>query len=345
MQAHGRPAGWQELQAAACLPFSTYYARHHEPTYLFDASPNTIKDYRCSVRYFAAATADPRVDQVTPAHCASFARWLETPDDTPQAQLPLFPDFAPDDDKPKTLSPHTANKHIRNINAIFGKLGPAGPHNRDALGILPRAPWIKPLKAPQPDPREIPDEVIDAIYRATPAARKPDLPGILPEHWWKGLLVMALAEGFRRGALLTIPWSAIDWRKATIRLPAASDKMKRHRAKPLNPTVAQHLLRIRSNRTLIFPWPHGERTLYNEWHRIQTDAGLRSPDHVRLHDFKRACLTIYAETAGPRVVQTMGDHSTLRTADHYVTSHREARQAVEHFPFPPSIAREFDPTG
>jgi integrase len=233
---------------------------------------------------------------------------------------------------------------------MISKLGPAGPKNRDALGILRECPWAKPLKLPRPRPRVAGDAELAAIYAASIDERLPSIDGVDPAAWWQALLVAAIATDCRREALFGLEWCDVDFRTMAVTIRFENDKEDCERVKPISEILARHLLRIRAAPRPFF-WPHGQRTWYQRWHAIQARAGVHARlranhgEHYTLHEMKGAGLSRLAAFASPGVVQFMGDHASAETARHYVdlAARPEVRQAVDTLRLPENFYAGFDP--
>ena len=246
----------------------------------------------------------------------------------------------------KLLSPATVNKHLRHVNHILGKAGPAGPRNRDALGLLPRCPWVKSLKLFRRGPRVVGFEMLSSAYNAARFARWPRREGFegyesYQRDWWRALYVTAYTTAFRREALFALSWEDVDVAAAVVRLPAEHDKCGVERVKPLHRVAIAHLLRIRiaKPQAALFRWSHGWKRFYQEWHAIQDMAGIARRDHFTLHDLKRTAGTELSGEASPWVVQQMLDHSSINTSKHYVNAAKQLRPAVDHMPMPEAFLK------
>ncbi len=287
---------------------STFFHETYERLFMADARPKTFYAYDQSVRLWTTITGDPELP------CG-------------QAVMAAFKVEAL-----KRCAASTVNKHLRQLNAILAKCGPPGPGNRDALGIVDRVPWTKPLRTDEPAPREVEDETIDAIFNACHAARYPRR--LDHAEWWQALVCFAITTGTRRAAVLATRWRDIDLAKRTARVPAAGDKCHRTRTKPLHPETINRILGIRrAADELLFPWDASEKTWYRTWDEIQDAAAIADPDRIRFHDLKRYAGTRYAD-AGPWVVQKMLDHASIDTSRFYVNADTACRRAVEAFPMP-----------
>jgi len=84
-----------------------------------DARTRTLESYAGTLAAWTRLTGDPPIEQITPV---LLAQW--------RSQL--------------AGSSATVAKHCRQLNVLLAKLGPPGPWNRDAVGVLPTTPWVKP---------------------------------------------------------------------------------------------------------------------------------------------------------------------------------------------------------
>lgn len=336
MQRNGEPAHYTLRE---------FFEKEYEPNFLTDRQPKTLRAYREALTHWERLIGSPRLKEIDTRMLGLFKcrlRGLKPgARDQGKGQMLLF-GFSLRAQRTRPLAIATVNKHLRAVLSLLAKAGPPGHHNRDALSILPQMPWTRPLKQPRRLPRHVPDKLLEAIYRAAGTARYPMLPGVSPRDWWRALIVMALTVGFRRQALLSLHWTDVDWERAEIRLPAEFDKCGCERLKPISRLVIKHLLRIRTAGERVFLWPHSERTFYRQWHRIQSAAGVKPTEQIKLHDLKRACGARYARIASPFVVQRRLDHASITTsAQFYVNASDEEREAVERLPVPAAFAEEF----
>jgi len=339
------------------LRLREFFDRVFAPQFLVGAAPATLRGYRETLAHWRRCTKDPPLAEITGETLSLLKARLQDPanfppprDDRPRTlQLELFP-IRPQRPRrrgrpPKPLSRASTNKHLRHIGAILAKAGPPGPHNRDALGVLPTVPWTKPVREYRRLPRAVSDEPLAAVYRACAYARYPRLEEPVGpqyrEHWWKALITTALLVGFRRGALLDLQWPDVDLPSKKIRLPAEADKCRSERLKPITSLVVAHLVRIRTPGPLVFPWPQSQSTFYRQWHRLQDAAGIAPEQHFGLHDLKRACGTRLATVASPWAVQHQLDHRSIHTARHYINPIEELQRAVERMPVPDALMADF----
>jgi len=305
--------------------FAAFFERTFTPLFLAGASPRTFAAYAETFRHWRRIVGEISLGLVDTVTLAKFRDGLVS----------------------RRLSPATVNKHLRHVNHVLGKAGPAGPRNRDALGVLPRCPWVKSLKLLRRRPHVVDFVALSAAYEAARFARWPRFDecetasGLQARDWWRGLYVVAYTTAFRREALFALGWDDVDVAGAIVRLPAEHDKCGVERIKPLHRVAIAHLLRIRTAKpqALLFAWPHGWKRFYAEWHAIQDMAGSVRKDHFTLHDLKRTAGTELSGDASPWVVQQMLDHSSINTSKHYVNAAKQLRPAVDHMPMPEAFLR------
>ncbi|NQT15957.1 MAG: tyrosine-type recombinase/integrase [Planctomycetes bacterium] len=294
----------------------TWYETVYAPTFLVGARPATFLEYRSTLSRWEQLTKDPGLEEIDTMVLAAFQEGLLS--------------------MPRSRA--TVNKHLRQVEAVLGKAGPPGPRNRDALGVIHRAPWVKPLKEFRRLPRAIDVDQVAALYNACRFATQPAGLGFEPPDWWRALVVLAFTTGFRRGSLLSLPWKSIDLVAREIRIEAEDDKCGRERLKPLHAVAIRHVLRIRVDEDLVFPWPFSRKTWYRHWQRLQAADDVDPP--IRLHDLKRAAVTTAAAMATPHTVQRFADHSQISTSQWYVNPAKELRELVDAFPIPDCFRRD-----
>lgn len=316
----------------AALTLRGFFARYFVPRFLADARPRTIEQYEESIRLWSLATDVSRsITLWADAH--SSLSLAEITDET-MSDFRSWLTVRTSGSRP--ISPATTNKHLRHVQAVLNKAGPASPGNRDALGIIGRTPWCKSLRESKPRPRAIPDDDLSSIYLSCSVATLPVGLSILPCAWWRLAIVLARTTGFRRGALWSLSWDAVDWRSRTITCDAAADKAGRARVKPLHSVAVEHLLASRQPSGFIIPWAHSCSAFQSNWRRIQRDAGVGP---FKWHDIKRACGSSLHSVASPWVVQRMLDHAKLETSLHYIDATPALAAAVDAMAIPAAFKR------
>ena len=322
------------------LTLRAFWTRRVERGFMAGSAPGTMKSYGISLKKWEALTDDPPVARILKETTDEFRlRLLPLPQEPiagarmdPQGWL--FADLQPPPRPSRSRSPATANKHLREIHHVLVEAAD--------LEVLDRVPRIAYYKIRKKRPRAVKPEHLDAIYRACWKAIYPILPCVPPERWWQAFLATACTIGFRKQGLFGLRWADVDLRDGLIRLQAEDDKCDQERCKPLSRLLVQHLVRIRTDRELVFPWPHGQSTFYRQWRAIQFAAGLARPEWYKIHDLKRTCGTMHSrQGASPWAVKELLDHSTLRTSEYYIDASDEAREAVERLKLPPAFYADF----
>ena len=288
----------------------SFYDSHFSRMFLCGAKPTTFLEYKATLVKWDLIVGCLNVDEINIQNLSEFkAKLFEL-----------------------GLARASVNKHLRHLNAILAKVGPAGPGNRDALGLLNSVPWVKPMKEMTRRPRTVSPSDFALLYEEVARASVPRIDEINSADWWRALLVTALTTGFRREALFSLRWDHVDLVDQVIRVNAEFDKCGTEREKPLHKICVDHLLRIRRPAGgLVFAWPFCSRTFYRHWHCLQDDAGIEQ--HFKLHELKKTCGTVFARTSGSAwVVKEMLDHSSIHTSRFYVDSCDGLREAVDAFP-------------
>jgi hypothetical protein len=220
------------------------------------------------------------------------------------------------------VTPATVNKHLRHVSALLSKAGPAGPHNRDAMGVVNSIAWCKPLREQRMLPRVVSAEDFDFAYHRAPTP------------YWRAVFACGLLLGYRRLALLSITDVDITWLDGVVHLSADRDKCHRARAKPMHSVVRRHLLALR-DRPGLLKWNYSDSWFGREWNRI-TD------NRFGLHDLKRTLGTFLARRgASEWAVRYMLDHSSSDvTGRSYVNPVEEVRDCLERLVLPSCLNDE-----
>ena len=150
------------------------------------------------------------------------------------------------------------------------------------------------------------------------------------------LVTVAVMTGCRKGELLGLEWSRVDFEANVIRLRASDTKAAKARLVPINGAAREALLRryeYRSERcpdaAWVFCGPDGERivSVKSSYRHALQSARIAG---VRFHDLRHTCGSWMAQKGVPigHIAAVLG-HSTLRMSERY--SHlapANARDAV-----------------
>jgi integrase len=246
--------------------------------------------------------------------------------------------------KPESLvSPATINKDLRHLKAVL--------RIAHEWGYLAAVPKIRMVKEPVKLPLFVTPEHFGIIYhQACPLARLPAKcdPGYTPAEWWQALIVTAYMTGLRINEILSIRKSDLDLEAGQFITRWDDNKGKRDEAIPLHPVVVEHLRKLIGEDDLVFRWGHDERTLWQEFGRIQREAGihLSCPEkhghteacHVYgFHDFRRAFATVNAPRMKPEALQKLMRHKSYQTTLSYVNLTNQLDEAVKTMPVPDGL--------
>jgi integrase len=180
-----------------------------------------------------------------------------------------------------------------------------------------------------------------AIYSACDAGRLPVGLAYPPGDWWRALVVTGYMTGWRVGDMLKLRREDLDLAAATAITRCEDNKGKRDALVKLHPVVVEHLATLVGFGTLVFPWSHSKRTLYDEFARIQKTAGINLPcktrgqhehsEHCSLysfHDLRRAFATMNADKLTPDALQALMRHKSYQTTQRYINMARQMDAAV-----------------
>jgi integrase len=230
-----------------------------------------------------------------------------------------------------SVSPATVNKELRHLRAILNKA-----HEWE---YLPKMPKFVMIREPKKLPRYVTPDHFAAIYNACNVAKFPeDLP-FPAGDWWQTLLAFTYMTGWRISEPLSLRREDLDLEKGVAITRAADNKGKRDDLVPLHPVVVEHLRRIASFEPVVFPWYYHRATLWAEFERIQTEAGICLDCHEKhehtarchvygFHDLRRAFATVNAETLTPDALQALMRHRSYSTTQRYINMAQQLNRKV-----------------
>ena len=242
------------------------------------------------------------------------------------------------------VSPATINKELRHLRAVL----------RIAFewSYLSKMPRVRMLREPEKLVRYVTPEHFAAIYAACDAAKRPASDVYTAADWWRALLIFQYMTGWRVNEPLALAWDDVSLDNATAVTWHEDNKGKRDEIVPLHPIVVEHLRKIADIGIRVFAWPHHERTLYDEFARIQMaakdDNGERiinlpcreKHEHTDachlygFHDLRRAFATQNALRLAPDALQALMRHKSYLTTKRYINMARQLDGAVEQLHVP-----------
>jgi integrase len=234
--------------------------------------------------------------------------------------------------KGSLVSPATVNKDLRHLKAALRVAAD--------WGYLSRVPRFRMEREPGRLPTYITPEHFAAVYNACDSARMPErLTGYAPADWWRGLLVTAYMTGWRIGDLLGLRRDDLDLEAGYAVTRFEDNKGKRDDRVKLQLVVVDHLKKLPGFTPTVFPWNHNERTLWDEFARIQRAAGINLPCPERhghtpachvygFHDLRRAFATMNADRITADALQGLMRHKSYLTTKVYIAMARQLDEAV-----------------
>lgn len=327
-------------QAAACEKWTTsrgetlfpavddrptlggFYRDYFKPNCLADDKDVTIQTYEQVVRQWVRLTGDPPLEAITVSTLAKFR-------DCQSRMRGRKPG--------SRKSPNSVRTVLRLLQAILDKTGEPHRRNRDAAGILDRVPYVKPPKEVVRQPKIATPEQLDAVYVAAVAAEIPRIEGFKPPAWWRALLVVALNTSFRRRTLFELRMADVRWQDRSIVVNPDQVKNSIGGIVPINDTTLEHLKTIRTDRELLFPWPHDMTHFHTCFHNLQDAAGIPRDEHFGLHSIRKLAATLLWEHSPATAQLTLGHASLRTTRKHYVAGGDMLRKAIDQLPQPASF--------
>ena len=239
--------------------------------------------------------------------------------------------------KGELVSPATVNKDLRHLKAAL----------RVAVEweYLTKAPVFHFEKEFGSIPTYFSAEHFAAVYHACDQAKLPmDLPYPASE-WWRALLVMGYMTGWRISDMLGLRRDDLDLDAGTAITRARDNKGKRDERVKLHPVVVEHLKKIASFDSHVFPWNHDRTTLQSEFARLQEAAGIKlvcpeDHEHTRFchvygfHDLRRAFATMNADRLTSNALQALMRHKSYLTTKVYINMSRQLDDAVDSLHVP-----------
>ena len=111
-------------------------------------------------------------------------------------------------------------------------------------------------------------------------------------------MIVAWNTGLRIGTLFSTRMDEIDWQQNRHVLAAAQMKSRRPMIVHLTPPVIAALRSIRTDRQVIFPWPHWRWDFSRAFHRLQTAAGILPNHQFGFHSISKTVATMLYENPG-----------------------------------------------
>lgn len=216
----------------------------------------------------------------------------------------------------------TVNNELRSLRAALNKA--------KSWKFIKDVPEIVFLKEVEKLPRVMSEEHFVAIYKACSMASYPQNLPYPAAQWWRGLVTFLYCTGWRISEPLRVLRKDIDLEHGVA--VTRENKGSREEVVQLaEPVVRELTPMMKSFGVEMFPWPHGDRLLYEEWHRIQDAAGIEldcSDDqthecnsecrHYGFHDLRRTFATRTGAELSRDELKTVMRHKATQTTDSYI---------------------------
>ncbi len=249
------------------------------------------------------------------------------------------------------MSPATVNKDLRHLKAAL--------RVAHEWGYLATVPKFRIVKEPYKLPIYVtPDHFAEIYNKACDLARLPEhsVPEYTATDWWRALVVTAYMTGLRINEILSIRKTDLDLDAGRLITRWDDNKGKHNETVPLHAKVVEHLRMSLSEHELVFRWGHDQRTLWEEFGRIQREAGihLSCPEKHRhtpschvysFHDFRRAFATVNAPRMKPEALQKLMRHKSYQTTLGFVNSSNQLDDAIRTMPVPDALQKDKKQTG
>lgn len=223
----------------------------------------------------------------------------------------------------KRISPVSANIELRTLRAAF--------YTAQRWRLIPENPFRRvPLaKVPDKEPVYFTREDFDKLL------------AVLPERWFRDLILVAVCTGMRQGEILNLSWNQVDLGSRLISVRSSVEfrtKMGKRRVVPMNELVFGILIRRARESQNGQVFMNGDGSLQGSWvsHLFKKRvlaAGLRSELHF--HSLRHTFATwLVREGVSIYEIQKLLGHSNIAVTQIY--SHvgtAELQKAVEKLDF------------
>lgn len=190
------------------------------------------------------------------------------------------------------------------------------------------------LREDKKQPITIPE---DDFWAMVEAMNKPDL--VLkhrPKEWWRVFLYIAYYMGLRRGEILGVTWEQILFDTLEVKVSAMTSKGRKDRMVPMAPELGQVLREWRDYQkkadltSEVLPWPFDSyRRLYDDWHAIQSAAGIAEGENYVLKNCRSSCASDLIAAGVPTVVvKDFLGHATVATTEKYYINTKPALRSA-----------------
>ncbi len=230
-----------------------------------------------------------------------------------------------------TVSVATINKEFRHLKAALRKAR--------EWGYLPAVPTFHMIREPKKLPLYVAPEHFAVIYQACDVAVAPAASNYSAADWWRSLLMFGYMTGWRISEILSLAWDDVSLDQGYAITRHDDNKGGRNEKVPLHRAVVGHLRKVVDFGPLVFPWSKDRRSIWEEFARIQTEAGIDLPcsekhEHTKachrygFHDLRRAFATMNADRLTGDALQALMRHKSYSTTQRYINVARQLDQSA-----------------
>lgn len=241
----------------------------------------------------------------------------------------------------ETIMPSTVNRDLRNLRIVFNKMV--------GWERLPKCPEIRFLHQVEEEQPIYTEAEFVSMYEACGTVRRL---AVSPEcrfsaaTWWRAFLCLLWETGCRKGELLALDWSGVDFDRRCVVPPPARTKTRTLKEFSFGDLAEQHLQQVAECQTgddqagpvgLVFPWIWGMSRLDRNLGMIQRAAGIDPTRRgLKFHAFRRTVGTTIAERYGLDAARFKLGHSCQAITEKYYA--RAATRKIAQQALMPTIA-------
>ena len=234
-------------------------------------------------------------------------------------------------------SPATINNELRTLKRVLNVAC--------RWKYLREQPSIEFVKEPKLNPTFVSSEEFTTIYAACSVATYPTGVHYTPAAWWRAFLLFQYMTGWRMSEPLELLREDLDLETGYAVTRAKDNKAGKEARIPLHPVVVEHLKAIPGFTPEVFPWPQGRRTMWEQFKRIQKQAGIKktcrkdhpcmdSCNYYGFHDLRRGFATQNADKLSASQLQQMMRHSSYVTTQKYINMAAQLNTVTDRLSVP-----------
>jgi integrase len=244
-----------------------------------------------------------------------------------------------------TISPGTVNRELRHLKSVL--------NIAKEWGYLSNPFRVRFLRESEEIGRVFSEQDFQTVFAYCDSAVRPIGLHCTAGEWWQALLAFAITTGWRIDEILSFRRDDLDLETGAILTRAANNKGKRDDADYLPEATLGHVRAVVGFHPLVFAWPHSQREVWNEFHRIQRVAGIHltcphEDDHectdtchvYGFHALRRAYATLNVDVLPAAVLQRKMRHRSFTTTLRYIEVANKMKRSAENVHVPEVLKRK-----